>query len=65
MQTSTSTKVLYWTARILSILAILLVSLFLWEKESYSIVCPACHNYQCMEMGKSRRNNIDHFRISI
>ena len=28
----TSTKVLYWTARILGILAILLISLFLWEK---------------------------------
>jgi len=28
----TSTKVLYWTARILCILAILLISLFLWEK---------------------------------
>jgi prolipoprotein diacylglyceryltransferase len=28
----TSTTVLYWTARILCILAILVVSLFLWEK---------------------------------
>jgi prolipoprotein diacylglyceryltransferase len=28
----TSTKVLYWTARILGVFAILLISLFMWEK---------------------------------
>ncbi|MGD0342029.1 MAG: hypothetical protein ABSA76_10025 [Bacteroidales bacterium] len=32
MKTSTSTKLFYWTARILGILAILIISLFLWRK---------------------------------
>ena len=77
----TSTKALYWTARILCILAILFVSLFsldsfssertFWQNTTAFLM----HNipsfillaitYHCMEMGKSRWNNIDHCRISI